>query len=105
MIANDEDPHSSHNPYGNVAKYVTMIVTFESSLMVLERRYATFKLYYTDDTPEDYEPQHFRPGDSEKDKFFFTTHDAQEIPEKFSVGMLETGLHGFVLDKFLFAFV
>ena len=81
-----------------------MIVTFESSLMFLERRYATFKLYYTDDTPEDYEPQHFHPGDSEKDKFFFTTHGTQEIPEKFSVGTLETGLHGFVLDMFLIWF-
>lgn len=61
-----------------------------------ERRYATFKLFYTDKTPADYEPQHFRSGDSEKDKFFFTTHRIQEIPEKFSVGSLETGRHGYV---------
>ena len=61
---------------------------------VLERRYATFKLFYTDMTPADYEPQHFRPGDAKKDKFYFTTHGTKEVPEKFSVGELDTGHHG-----------
>ncbi|KAJ3558173.1 hypothetical protein NM688_g1079 [Phlebia brevispora] len=59
-----------------------------------KRRFATFKLFYYDHTPDDYEPPHFRAGDAAKDKWFFTTHDRQEVPEKCSVGQIETGWHG-----------
>ncbi|KAI0785638.1 HORMA domain-containing protein [Abortiporus biennis] len=59
-----------------------------------KRRYATFKLYYYDHTPEDYEPPHFRAGDVDKDKWFFTTHDRNEVPEKCSIGQVKTGWHG-----------
>lgn len=71
-------------------------VVYDTHTSPKERRFATFKLFYTDKTPADYEPKHFCPGDSEKDKFFFTTHSADEIPEKTSVGTLETGRHGYV---------
>ncbi|KAI0344853.1 DNA-binding protein [Trametopsis cervina] len=57
------------------------------------RRYATFKLYYHDHTPDDYEPPYFRAGDSKKDKWFFSTHSKGEIPEKCSVGEVQTGWH------------
>ena len=67
----------------------------ESILTILpERRFATFKLFYYDHTPDDYEPPHFRAGDSRKDKWFFTTHDRQEVPEKCSIGQIQTGWHG-----------
>lgn len=57
------------------------------------RRYATFKLYYHDHTPDDYEPPYFRAGDSKKDKWFFSTHDQAEVPEKCSIGQVQTGWH------------
>lgn len=60
----------------------------------IERRFATFKLFYHDHTPDDYEPPHFRSGDAQKDKWFFSTHDSQEAPEKCSVGQVQTGWHG-----------
>ncbi|CAL1707531.1 unnamed protein product [Somion occarium] len=59
-----------------------------------KRRYATFKLFYYDHTPDDYEPPHFRAGDLDKDKWFFTTHGQQEVPEKCSIGQVQTGWHG-----------
>ncbi len=59
-----------------------------------ERRFATFKLYYYENTPEDYEPPHFRAGDMKKDKWFMTTHNKGEIPERCSVGSVQTGYHG-----------
>lgn len=59
-----------------------------------ERRFATFKLFYYEHTPDDYEPPHFRAGDVDKDKWFFTTHDQNEVPEKCSVGQVQTGWHG-----------
>lgn len=58
------------------------------------RRYATFKLFYHDHTPDDYEPPYFRSGDSKKDKWYFTTHEKAEVPEKCSVGQVQTGWHG-----------
>ncbi|EIW60264.1 uncharacterized protein TRAVEDRAFT_119861 [Trametes versicolor FP-101664 SS1] len=59
-----------------------------------KRRFATFKLYYYENTPEDYEPPHFRAGDLKKDKWFMTTHNKGEIPERCSVGSVQTGYHG-----------
>lgn len=58
------------------------------------RRFATFKLFYHDHTPDDYEPPHFRAGHPKDDKWFFTTHGRNEVPEKCSVGQVQTGWHG-----------
>ena len=33
-------------------------------------------------------------SDSRADKWFFTTHDKSEIPEKCSIGQVQTGWHG-----------
>lgn len=59
----------------------------------VERRFATFKLFYRDNVPEAYEPPHFSPGNS-KDEFYFTTHSSEEHPEKMSIGTLLTPFHG-----------
>ncbi|KAI0748495.1 HORMA domain-containing protein [Daedaleopsis nitida] len=59
-----------------------------------KRRFATFKLFYYDHTPDDYEPPHFRAGDVNKDKWFMTTHAQGEVPERCSVGFVHTGYHG-----------
>ncbi|KAL5511311.1 hypothetical protein ACEPAH_4527 [Sanghuangporus vaninii] len=59
-----------------------------------KRRFATFKILYRENTPPDYEPPYFRPGDPEKDRFVFTTHNSYEIPEKFSIGAVATPHHG-----------
>lgn len=61
-----------------------------------ERRYATFKLHYNDNTPADYEPPHFRAADAERNKFFFATHNPQEVPETINVGKFNSGIHGWV---------
>ncbi|KAF8643792.1 hypothetical protein AX16_008811 [Volvariella volvacea WC 439] len=58
-----------------------------------KRRFATFKLFYTDNTPQDYEPPHFQAGDAERDKWFFMTHDLDEVPDKWSIGKVMTGHH------------
>ena len=62
-----------------------------------ERRYATFKLFYTDETPVDYEPPHFKAADPEKDKWYFMTHDLDEKPDRWSIGKANTGHHSLVL--------
>ncbi|KAI9446297.1 HORMA domain-containing protein [Lactarius indigo] len=59
-----------------------------------KRRYATYKAFYYPRTPSTYEPPLFSPGDSEADRFFFSTHGKDEVPERWGVGKLETGWHG-----------
>ncbi|KAF7295596.1 HORMA domain-containing protein [Mycena indigotica] len=58
-----------------------------------KRRFAAFKLFYTDDTPADYEPPHFQAGDAQKDKWYFMTHDMDEVPDNWKMGQVETGHH------------
>ncbi|KAJ7024255.1 HORMA domain-containing protein [Mycena alexandri] len=58
-----------------------------------KRRFAAFKLFYNDETPSEYEPPYFHAGDANKDKWFFMTHDLDEVPDKWSVGQLDAGHH------------
>ncbi|KAG8985764.1 DNA binding protein [Tulasnella sp. JGI-2019a] len=57
------------------------------------RRFATFKLYFTPETPADYEPPHFVSVEAEKSRLFFSTHDAEELPERVSCGTVRSGHH------------
>ena len=59
----------------------------------LGRRFATFKLFYTDSTPPDYEPPNFQAGDAEKDKWYLMTHNLDEVPDRYSVGQIHSGFH------------
>jgi meiosis-specific protein HOP1 len=61
------------------------------------RRFATFKLFYTDETPAEYEPPHFESGDAERDKWYFMTHDMDEVPERTTIGKIHTGHHSSVV--------
>lgn len=69
--------------------------------MVLECRYGNFKLFFNDNTPDDYQPPHFRAGDPDSNRWFFTTHKAAEVPETTKIGNLETGWHGYVFKPTL----
>ncbi|PFH54173.1 hypothetical protein AMATHDRAFT_135603 [Amanita thiersii Skay4041] len=71
----------------------TLIHAMTQMDLLPKRRYATFKLFYTDNTPSDYEPPYFQTGDVEKDKWYFMTHDLDEVPDKWSVGRVNTGHH------------
>lgn len=62
----------------------------------IERRYATFKIFYTDTTPADYEPPYFQAGDAEKDRWYMMTHNLDEVPDKWSIGKVATGHHSYV---------
>lgn len=67
-------------------------------VIVSECRYGNFKLFFNDDTPDDYQPPHFRGGDADSHRWFFTTHRAAELPESTKIGNMETGWHGYVFD-------
>ncbi|KAH8117033.1 DNA-binding protein [Phellopilus nigrolimitatus] len=75
-----------------------LIIATQSLEPLPKRRFASFKLFYRNNTPPEYEPPYFRPGDPEKDKFVFTTHNKSEVPEKFSVGAVATPHHGIDLQ-------
>ncbi|KAJ3722802.1 HORMA domain-containing protein [Lentinula guzmanii] len=71
----------------------TLITSMTQMDVLPKRRYATFKVFYTDDTPSDYEPPHFKAGDYEKDKWYFATHDMEEVPDTWGVGKVNAGWH------------
>ncbi|KAF5389023.1 hypothetical protein D9757_005083 [Collybiopsis confluens] len=75
----------------------TLLKTLISSMNHMEtlprRRYATFKLFYTDDTPSEYEPPHFKAGDYQRDKWYFSTRDMDEVPDTWPLGKLDAGWH------------
>ncbi|KAJ7578469.1 HORMA domain-containing protein [Mycena floridula] len=71
----------------------TLIASMTQMDSLPKRRFASFKVFYTDDTPPEYEPPNFAAGDFEKDKWYFTTHDLDEVPDKWNVGKLNTGHH------------
>ncbi|KAK0239552.1 HORMA domain-containing protein [Armillaria nabsnona] len=71
----------------------TLITSMTQMDVLPKRRFASFKMFYTDDTPSEYEPPHFIAADAEKDKWFFMTHDMDEIPDKWGVGKVDTGHH------------
>ncbi|KDQ19765.1 hypothetical protein BOTBODRAFT_376535 [Botryobasidium botryosum FD-172 SS1] len=78
----------------SVKTLVRNLISFTQMMEVLpKQRYANFKVFYYDHTPEDYEPPYFVAGDSTKDKFFFTTHSPEEKVEKMSTGTVSTPFH------------
>ncbi|KAG6853914.1 hypothetical protein C0991_012583 [Blastosporella zonata] len=83
------------NPVTEAAKKgkAPTLLDVKKSVKSAERRFATFKLFYTDKAPANYEPPHFQAGDEEKDKWYFMTHDLDEVPDKWSIGKVNTGHH------------
>jgi meiosis-specific protein HOP1 len=57
------------------------------------QRWVDIKLYFNEDTPDDYEPPMFRPADDDA-PLRFSTHGINEHPEVFKIGHLQTGHHG-----------
>ncbi|KZW00717.1 hypothetical protein EXIGLDRAFT_830601 [Exidia glandulosa HHB12029] len=55
--------------------------------------YVGFQLYYTDDTPVEYEPPCFSAGDAEANKYHLNTHSESERPVTYSSQPLRTGYH------------
>ncbi|KAK1227809.1 hypothetical protein PQX77_009184 [Marasmius sp. AFHP31] len=78
----------------SVKALLKSLITSMTHMDVLpKRRYASFKLFYTEDTPSEYEPPHFKPGNYEKDKWHLMTHDFDEVPDRWSVGKIDSGYH------------
>ena len=92
-----QNSYSSYHANGQIAES-DLSFSFRCVVLIIHegRRFATFKIFYHPHTPLSYEPPHFRPGDAEQDRWYFTTHEKDEVPEKCSVGKLETGWHGHV---------
>ncbi|KAF9059094.1 HORMA domain-containing protein [Rhodocollybia butyracea] len=78
----------------SVKTLIKTLITSMTQMDVLpKRRFATFKIFYTDDTPSEYEPPHFKAGDYERDKWYFATHGMDEVPDTWSVGKVNAGWH------------
>ncbi|KAF9446336.1 HORMA-domain-containing protein [Macrolepiota fuliginosa MF-IS2] len=76
----------------------TLIHAMSQMDVLPKRRYATFKIFYTDSTPSDYEPPYFQSGDAEKDRWYMMTHNLDEVPDKWGIGKIDTGHHSVNLN-------
>ncbi|KAH9005321.1 HORMA-domain-containing protein [Lactarius hatsudake] len=99
-----KDPITLANAAGRLPTFKdTLIKTLIQAITQMDslpkRRYATYKAFYYPRTPSTYEPPLFTPGDSEVDRFFFSTHGKDEVPERWGAGKLETGWHGVNVHK------
>ncbi|KAI6045573.1 hypothetical protein EDC04DRAFT_2633822 [Pisolithus marmoratus] len=72
----------------------TLVTTISHMESLPKSRFGNFKLFFNENTPDDYQPPHFRAADVDSNKWFFTTHGTSETPEKMSIGNFETGWHG-----------
>lgn len=72
----------------------TLVTTISHMEGLPKSRYGNFKLFFNELAPDDYQPPHFRPGDMESHKWFFSTHGTNEVPERICIGSFETGWHG-----------
>ncbi|KIO34818.1 hypothetical protein M407DRAFT_16766 [Tulasnella calospora MUT 4182] len=99
---NQQNERASAAPVGrsslevatNLRTLLRNISTRASMLYSLpRRRYATFKLYYTPDTPEEYQPPGFAAVDPEDARLYFATHHSEEVPDREIYGTIETGYH------------
>ncbi|KAL8284190.1 hypothetical protein RQP46_004939 [Phenoliferia psychrophenolica] len=78
-----------------VQRLIKNLITNTSSLDELpRRRFITVRLYYTPETPDDYEPPLFRPFKERSPHLQLTTSQVDEAPELQSLGSLSTGFHG-----------
>ena len=92
-----QEPHSCDANFEPSPQYVAAVSSIDLPSLrswSTERRFATFKVFYMDHVPDDYEPPHFSAGNPIS-KYFFTTHSTKEIPEKMSIGSLVTPYHGY----------
>ncbi|KAF9053060.1 HORMA domain-containing protein [Panaeolus papilionaceus] len=76
----------------------TLIQAMNTMEVLPRRRFATFKIYYTDAAPSDYEPPYFQTGDVDKDKWYLMTHNLDEEPDRYSIGSVSTGHHSVSLN-------
>ncbi|PPQ71815.1 hypothetical protein CVT24_006205 [Panaeolus cyanescens] len=76
----------------------TLIQAMNTMEVLPRRRFATFKIYYTDTTPPDYEPPYFQSGDVDKDRWYLMTHNLDEEPDRYSIGNVMTGHHSVSLN-------
>ncbi|BGO97761.1 Meiosis-specific protein HOP1 [Rhodotorula toruloides] len=86
-----------------------MIKNLITSTQVLDelprRRFLNVRLFYTDDTPPEYEPPHFRPVAIDAPGYSFSTPTVADEPDFGTLGTVTTGFHGVALHSVSIAHV
>uniref|UniRef100_A0A0K3CDI1 FGENESH: predicted gene_2.271 protein n=1 Tax=Rhodotorula toruloides TaxID=5286 RepID=A0A0K3CDI1_RHOTO len=95
---------------GDVKRQVQqMIKNLITSTQVVDelprRRFLNVRLFYTDDTPPDYEPPHFRPVVIDAPGYSFSTPTVADEPDFGTLGTVTTGFHGVALHSVSIAHV
>ncbi|BGP22867.1 meiosis-specific protein HOP1 [Rhodotorula toruloides] len=113
VISSSMFGHSSRDntrKEGDVKRQVQqMIKNLITSTQVLDelprRRFLNVRLFYTDDTPPEYEPPHFRPVAIDVPGYSFSTPTVADEPDFGTLGTVTTGFHGVALHSVSIAHV
>ncbi|EGG12021.1 uncharacterized protein MELLADRAFT_89210 [Melampsora larici-populina 98AG31] len=97
-ISEETDPNINVKTGGMVKRQIqtlikNLICSTQSLSDINGRRFLSFKLYYNERVPLDYEPPHFSAADLEKDRFTFGTAGKEEVPSATEMGKVDTGFH------------
>ncbi|GAA6027006.1 hypothetical protein JCM8097_006033 [Rhodosporidiobolus ruineniae] len=63
------------------------------------RRFLNIRLFYTDETPTNYEPPCFKPFELQSSGFTLTTPRYEEQPDFSTLGNMSTGFHGVAIHS------
>ncbi|GEM10164.1 meiosis-specific protein HOP1 [Rhodotorula toruloides] len=81
-----------------VQQMIENLITSTQVLDELPRRYfLNVRLFYTDDTPPEYEPPHFRPVAIDAPGYSFSTATVADEADLGTLGTVTTGFHGVAL--------
>ncbi|POY70179.1 hypothetical protein BMF94_6762 [Rhodotorula taiwanensis] len=98
----DLQPRNKPRKIGDIKRQIQqMIKNLITNTQILEelpkRRFLNFRLFYTDDTPAEYEPPCFFPVPLDAPGYSLTTPSVSDVPEFCTLGSLVTGYHGVAL--------
>ncbi|BGP13935.1 hypothetical protein JCM10213_003851 [Rhodosporidiobolus nylandii] len=99
-FSNPEAPRKVGDVKRQVQQMIKNLITSTQLLDELpRRRFLTIRLFYTDDTPAEYEPPFFKPVPTDAPKFTIATPLVSEPPDFGTLGALQTGYHGVALHS------
>ncbi|KWU44924.1 DNA-binding protein [Rhodotorula sp. JG-1b] len=101
-MGSDPLPRNKPRKMSDIKRQVQqMIKNLITNTQVLDelprRRYINVRLFYTDDTPPDYEPPYFSPVPFNAPGYSVTTPSMQDAPDFGTLGSVSTGYHGVAL--------
>ncbi|GAA6000946.1 hypothetical protein JCM10207_007337 [Rhodosporidiobolus poonsookiae] len=98
FAAKPDQPRKEGEVKRQVQQMIKNLITSTQLLDELpRRRFLTIRLFYTDETPDEYEPPCFKPVSIAVPGYTLSTPLVSDVPDFGTLGSLSTGYHGVAL--------